>query len=83
LLLESRTIGKRALGHVERLFIVAGGTRPPRESVGVGETSGDKAKAVRHGRWADNYREAQWRREACALFTRGTLEREVPGTVVA
>jgi len=51
--------------------------------VGVGETSGDKAKAVRHGRWVDNYTGARRRREACAIFARGTLEREVPGTVAA
>jgi hypothetical protein len=83
LLLESRTIGKRALGHVERSFIVAGGTRQPRESVGVGETSGDKAKAVRHGRWVDNYKGARWRRETFTIFARGTLEREVSRTVAA
>jgi hypothetical protein len=73
LLLESRTTGKRALGHAERKFIVAGGTRQLRESVGVGETRGDKAKAVRHGRRVDNCRGARWRRKACAILTRGTL----------
>jgi hypothetical protein len=83
LLLESRTIGKRVFGHVERLFIVGGGTWQPRESVSVGETSGDKTKAVRHGRRVDNCKGARRRREACAIFARGTLEREVSGTVAA
>ena len=73
MLLESRVTGKRAFGHVKRELIVAGGTRQLRESVGVGETRGDKAKAVRHGRWVDNCREAGWRREARAILTRGTL----------
>jgi len=27
--------------------------------VGVGETSGDKAKAARHGRWVDNCKGAR------------------------
>jgi len=73
LLLESRVTGKRVFGHVERELIVAGGTRQPRENVGVGETRGDKAKAVRHGRWVDNCREARRRREALAILTRGRL----------
>jgi hypothetical protein len=73
LLRESRATGKRVFGHVEREFIVAGGTRQSRESVGVGETRGDKAKAVRHGRWVDNDRGARRRRETLAILTRGTL----------
>jgi hypothetical protein len=59
LLFEPRVTGKRVFGHVERELIVAGGTRQLRESVGVGETSGDKARAVRHGRWVDNCRGAR------------------------
>lgn len=73
MLLESRVTGKRAFGHVKRELIVAGGTRQLRESVGVGETSGDKAKAVRHDRRVDNGKGARWRREASAILTRGTL----------
>jgi hypothetical protein len=73
LLLESRVTGKRAFGHVKRELIVAGGTRQLRESVGVGETSGDTTKAVRHGRRVDNGEGARRRREALAILTRGTL----------
>ena len=61
MLRESRATGICVFGHVERLFIVAGGTRQLRESVGVGETRGDKAKAVRHGRRVDNCKGARVR----------------------
>jgi hypothetical protein len=44
---------------VEREFIVARGSRHLRSSVAVGETSSDKAQAVRLGRWVDNFRGAR------------------------
>jgi hypothetical protein len=42
--------GKRAFGGVKRELIVDGGSRQPRESVGVAETGGDKghAAAIEH-----------------------------------
>jgi hypothetical protein len=42
--LGPRTTGKRALGCVEREYIVAGGIRQPREGVGVEETDDDKVQ---------------------------------------
>jgi len=41
-----RVTGKRPFGGVKRELIVVGGSRQPRESVGVAETGGDKGHAA-------------------------------------
>jgi hypothetical protein len=46
----SRVTGKRAFERVKREPIVSGGSRQLRESVGVGETRGNKTAVVRHAR---------------------------------
>jgi hypothetical protein len=58
---------------VEREPIVVRGTRPPRASVGVGETGGDKAQRVRRRALVDDHRGARRPREGFAIPVRGRL----------
>ena len=51
---KPRTTGKRAFGCTERESIVLGGSRQPRESVGVGETEGERRSPARQGTPVDN-----------------------------
>jgi hypothetical protein len=65
--------GKRVFGRVKRELIVVGGTRQPREGVGVGETGGDKTREAAFSTSVDDHKGAKRPREGRAIPPRGTL----------
>lgn len=71
-----RGSGKRRCGGVESDLLGVRGARQARESAGVGETRGDKARRVRRSTTVNDRKGAERPREGCALFGEGKALKE-------